>query len=442
MSIWKVLVSVLALLLAFSVALPTVGQMESDYDLVAAFDAYLEVWNTSDFILLEDVVTNDFVRHSQWEGDVVGREALAQVITGFQEAMGPAILHPIEEAVIHGDFLWLKGSAELPDTSEPMYYQALARFENGVLAEMWAADDAILLLDLLGVMPAAAQEVDLEANKALVKRFVEEFWNAGNLSVANELVSDDFMAHFADKHDEDWDTYLINTWSWLRTVFPDMAVIPTVMIADGDMVATAGLWGGSFTGGEDFDLIPTGEAIWVSNMDFFRIENGKIAELWDVSNTISMSEQFGFVESEDEVKAEVAWDVTFEPSNVFPEERRMQFLADTLAVNSLDVDQLVGGYTADAKIHWIPMGVELEGLEALRESWAATPPQHRIAPRITVMEGNLAATLYTMFPYVEGVPGLRTEMAVLNRFEGDKMAEEWAIWDEIGLIEQLTGSTE
>lgn len=298
----------------------------------------------------------------------------------------------------------------------------------------------LLILACL-TLPMLAQE-DMAANKAVVTRFIEEVWNGGDLTVANEIIHENFVAHFTNSPDEDWEAYVANTWTPFRSIFPDITVKPTVMMADGDMVAMAGRWGGTFSGGEDMGLSPTDQEVWVSSVEFYRVEDGRIAEFWDVSNMRSYDEQVGVVDTEGEVQPEVAWDVSLEPTNILPEERRLRLLEDTLAVNSFDVDQVVEDYTPDATLHWIPMGVELEGSAALRESWEMTPPQHRLAPRLIVAEGNLTATLYTMFPYVEGVPGLRTEMAVLNRFEGDKMAEEWAIWDDVALMAQITGDAE
>lgn len=160
MSVWKPLLPLLVLLMALGFALPVAAQEEPAYDLVAGFEAYLEVWNTGDFALLEDAMTDDFVRYSQWNDVVEGREALAENIAGFYEAVSPEAVHAVEEAVVHGDMAWLQGSVTMPEADEPMIvYQALARFEEGVLAEVWLAEDTLLVLELLGVveLPAEAE---------------------------------------------------------------------------------------------------------------------------------------------------------------------------------------------------------------------------------------------------------------------------------------------
>jgi predicted ester cyclase len=285
-----------------------------------------------------------------------------------------------------------------------------------------------LVVFLFSLSFVHAQVVDIMANKALVQRFADDIWIKGDLKVVDEIITDDFVANFTDKQDEDWKTYETNTLGWISAQFPTVKIITMVMIAEGDWVASAILWGGTPTGGKE---------IQVSDIDFYRIENGKIAEFWPVSNTVSMNRQFDPASASGEVTADKPWDVKLEPNSASPAELRMRLLIDTLATNSHDVDQILNDYTPEAVLHWIPMGLELKGSKALRESWDTTPEQHRLAPRIIVAEGNLAATRYTMLPYVEGVPALRTELAVINRFEGDRIAEEWAIWDDATLQLQL-----
>ncbi len=294
---------------------------------------------------------------------------------------------------------------------------------------------AILLISLvmLTALPTTAQS-GIEANKALIQRFIDEIWTKNNLKAADEIIADNFVAHFTDQPDADWKTYADNTLGWLAGAFTKGKLVPMVMIAEGDWVAFAMLWGGTSSEGKE---------ILVSDIDFFRIENGKIVEFWPASNTLSMNQQFGWMPATGEVTPDKPWDVKLEPNSASPAELKTRLLIDTLATNSHDMEQILNDYTPTAVLHWIPAGVELKGSKALRESWETTPMEHRIAPRIMVVEGNLAATRYTIFPYMESVPGLRAEMTVLDRFEGDKIAEEWAFWDEATLrLQQDAAATE
>lgn len=291
----------------------------------------------------------------------------------------------------------------------------------------------ILGVFFLSLAFVPVQSADIAANKAVIQRYTDEIWVKGNLKAADDIIAGDFLAHFTDKPDEDWNTYATNTIGWIREQFSTVKIVSMAMIAEGDWVASAGLWGGTPTAG--------GKEILVSDIDFFRIENDKIAEFWALSNTVSMNQQFGFTPANGEVAAEKPWNVMVEPATASPAEIKARLFVDTLATNFHDVNQVLDDYTPDAAIHWISANVELKGSAALREAWDTTPIQHRVAPRIIVVEGNLSATRYTMFPYMEGGPALRTEMAVFNRFEGDKMAEEWAIWDEATLQLQQESAT-
>ena len=47
----------------------------------------------------------------------------------------------------------------------------------------------------LGITAIGNAEADEEKNKSIVKRNVEEIWNKGNVSVADEIVATDYVRH-------------------------------------------------------------------------------------------------------------------------------------------------------------------------------------------------------------------------------------------------------
>jgi steroid delta-isomerase-like uncharacterized protein len=74
--------------------------------------------------------------------------------------------------------------------------------------------------------------------------------------------------------------------------FPDLSATIHEQIAEGDKVWTRktihGTQLGPFMGAP-----PTGKSIVVEVMDVFRIENGKIAEHWGVSDMLGLMQQIG-----------------------------------------------------------------------------------------------------------------------------------------------------
>jgi len=88
-------------------------------------------------------------------------------------------------------------------------------------------------------------------NKALVRRFVDEFWNGGNLLAADEMMAADAVVHEP----------VIGTPADLktlvgdfRTAFPDWHSTVEEMIVEGDRVAER--WTGRGTHRGEFQGLP------------------------------------------------------------------------------------------------------------------------------------------------------------------------------------------
>ena len=85
---------------------------------------------------------------------------------------------------------------------------------------------------------------------------------------------------------------IIQFFRSMREAFPDMEMVADTMITEGDMVAARVTLRGTHR--SDFMGIPaTGNEVAVSIADFFRVENGRIAEHWGVADMASMMEQLG-----------------------------------------------------------------------------------------------------------------------------------------------------
>lgn len=130
-----------------------------------------------------------------------------------------------------------------------------------------------------------------DANKALVLRFVEEFWSSGNLSAADELMTPDVVIH-EPRVDGIAGLKAFNTA--LRSAFPDWYSSPEELIATGDQVVER--WTGRGTHQGTFQGIPpTGKSVAVPGVVFYRIRDGEIAEFRGSFDMLSMLRQLGAV---------------------------------------------------------------------------------------------------------------------------------------------------
>ena len=130
-----------------------------------------------------------------------------------------------------------------------------------------------------------------EENKALVERFVEEFWNEGNTSAADELMAPDAEIHMPTGEVVDVDG-LKGFAGTFRESFPDWHSTFEELVAEGDRVAER--WTGRGTHqGELQGIPPTGKRVEVPGSVFYRIVGGKIVEFRGQLDMMSLMQQLG-----------------------------------------------------------------------------------------------------------------------------------------------------
>jgi steroid delta-isomerase-like uncharacterized protein len=132
-----------------------------------------------------------------------------------------------------------------------------------------------------------------EENKSIVRRFFEVGPSKGDLIAANELLSPGFALHVPLPCSPGI-AGINDVISACRAAFEQLNVTVEDMVAEDDRVAARftarGIHKGAFMG-----LPPTGKSITMTGIEIFRIENGKIAELWGEANLIGLMQQLGIL---------------------------------------------------------------------------------------------------------------------------------------------------
>jgi predicted ester cyclase len=133
-----------------------------------------------------------------------------------------------------------------------------------------------------------------ETNKSLFLRLIDEGFNKGNMTVVDELVSQDSKEHQRGNHDGAEGTKeVINT---LRKWFPDFSMLAEDIVASGDKVwvrfSAAGTNLGSMMGRP-----PTGKRMDIDVIDIVRIKDGRIVEHWGIPDQLGMMLQIGLLPS-------------------------------------------------------------------------------------------------------------------------------------------------
>ena len=134
------------------------------------------------------------------------------------------------------------------------------------------------------------------ADAGLIKRFYEEVLVGGNLSLVDELAGEDLVDHEeglpGQPSGREGVKFFVNAF---RTGFPDISakvVEPT--LADGDLEAGRVVLTGTHEG--EFMGVPaTGKTVEFESLDIIRVEDGKVAEHWGVTDAATLMQQIGAI---------------------------------------------------------------------------------------------------------------------------------------------------
>jgi steroid delta-isomerase-like uncharacterized protein len=131
-----------------------------------------------------------------------------------------------------------------------------------------------------------------EQNKAIAKRAFEELLSRGRFELAEQLYAKDFVNHGIHRNiglAEDQEA--LKGW---HQAFPDIAIVPEKLIAEGDLVTIYWIGRGSNTGTGN-GLPATGKKAELAGITIWRIVDGKIKEEWSAFDQLSMMQQLGLL---------------------------------------------------------------------------------------------------------------------------------------------------
>jgi steroid delta-isomerase-like uncharacterized protein len=129
-------------------------------------------------------------------------------------------------------------------------------------------------------------------NEALVRRYIEEAWNKGNVGLIDEMMTNDYARYTsgpAKPLNREGQKQRITT---LREAFPDLHFTVDDLIAEGDKMVirltARGTHQGRFQG-----ISPTGRSVTVTGIDITLFADGKIVEQWAEMDSLGLLQQLG-----------------------------------------------------------------------------------------------------------------------------------------------------
>ena len=152
---------------------------------------------------------------------------------------------------------------------------------------------AILLLLSSAVSAASAQAAPdpLEANKVLVRRYIDEVLSANKLEKLEEMLGADFKDSTPGVKVKETGLDIIRAaQSRIRFVFPTVEYKIEDLIAEGDKVL-ARYTVRATTHAEEG---APSQNVEITGMTLFRISEGKIREVWILNDQVELYRQLGF----------------------------------------------------------------------------------------------------------------------------------------------------
>ncbi len=140
-------------------------------------------------------------------------------------------------------------------------------------------------------MTTTIPATDVDAKKALVRRFIDEVFLKGDFSAVDELMTDDFISHTSGPGGSGKDG-MKETIKRVSAGLTDASMKIEDMIAEDDRVAVR-LTGHAVQTGEFMGMPPSGKAYTIGEIHIFRIRDGRVAEHWHQADFLGMMRQLG-----------------------------------------------------------------------------------------------------------------------------------------------------
>jgi steroid delta-isomerase-like uncharacterized protein len=132
--------------------------------------------------------------------------------------------------------------------------------------------------------------MNLEENKALVRRYYEELWNRWSFALADELLADSLTFRGSlgvAVHGRDGFREYMRT---VRRAFPDFHNYIEELVAERDTVVARLTYTGTHQG-ELFGIRPTNKRVSYAGVAIFRIDAGRIMEGWVLGDVHGLIQQ-------------------------------------------------------------------------------------------------------------------------------------------------------
>src|SRR5688500_18415528 len=130
----------------------------------------------------------------------------------------------------------------------------------------------------------------LERNRAPVRRYYEELWNAWNLALVDELLGETVSFRGSLGVSVEGRDGFREYVALVRSAFPDFHNRIEELIVEDDRIVARLTYTGTHQG-ELFGIAPTGRRVTYAGVALFRIAGGRIVEGWVLGDVHNLTRQ-------------------------------------------------------------------------------------------------------------------------------------------------------
>ena len=273
-----------------------------------------ELWNTGNLTIADEIFDADFVNHDPDNPGINNLESYKGYVDVIRIGF-PDFHVATDDLIVEEDKLAFRWTIIATHQGELMGMPAtgiqvvwtgikMAHFADGKIVEMWWAKDSMGMLQQLGVIPpmpdgppplqrtapedfvwsplskVSGNPGTPEKNKAIVLREELEGWAQGDVDVALEAISPNFV-----NHDPIW-TGVTDYESYKQWV--GFELDEPLNLTVNELIAEEGKVAERWT-------IDIGEGATITGMTIHRFADGKIVERWWSKNLLDMLQQQGII---------------------------------------------------------------------------------------------------------------------------------------------------
>jgi predicted ester cyclase len=132
-------------------------------------------------------------------------------------------------------------------------------------------------------------------NKIIIRRFIEQIENTGDVSNIREFISEDYVEVYEGERYQIGIKGAIDHMLGIRRVYPDLKLTIENQISEGEWVVTVYSVTGTFMD-VWFDMKPTGKQITYTGVNVDRVKDGKIIEHGGAANLLDPLLKAGVIE--------------------------------------------------------------------------------------------------------------------------------------------------